>query len=459
MRSLLATDEEYPVRAAAAAGMGYVTHARNQTSDALFEALSRALIEDPEWQVQFSCLASLGSLRDRRAVPALTKFLGSDVDLLVQASVGALGDIADTSSVPDLLKLLGSADMMTRQRLAQALGCMSDARDEPSVIDALRTLARDQSFAVRDAAVEALHEFGCANPVKGDFLTDAEKIDLEVASLLEGNETGNAGESASDALRRRLERSFDKEFVGARDDTAYTNMEEYENLVKDLRFGDPRQQTMAAIKLRRFDGKLSLRAVRLADGLNPNVSSERLRSVCVSLLARGNDLGKVIEVLRSDPDQNVRSACCDALIDLGGGEDAVEAALVAYTSDKHWLVRISAAIALGTIGKERADVESVLIRSLRPGGLDDVQPPQDSVIRRHAVTALGFLGSVKAVETFQELVKQADEAVRFRVAAALRGILSHESVQLVRQLIEDENEEVAEMAQGSLDSLARHGLS
>lgn len=61
-----------------------------------------------------------------------------------------------------------------------------------------------------------------------------------------------------------MERSFNKEFVGALDDTAYNNMEEYEKLVKDMRFGDLRNHTMAMIKLPRFDGKLILRAVQLA---------------------------------------------------------------------------------------------------------------------------------------------------------------------------------------------------
>lgn len=496
MVGLLATDADYSVRAAAAAGMAYATSVPPDSLSLLLEGLSRALIEDTEWQVHFSCLASLGNLRDRRAIPVLSRWLGSDNDLLVQAAVGALGDIGCASVVPDLLKLLGRDDMMTRQRLAQSLGHIKHAKTEPAVIDALRTLSRDQSFAVREAASEALAAFGCADPARAGPLSDDEMIDEEVTNLLEGEEGKNAGASASEALRRRLERSFDKEYSydgtnvrqvqsvdsnGERPpgsassisengqasadamsspEETYLSDDEYEKLVNDLKHGDPLTQTMAGIQLRRCDGKRAVEAVLSTFSLDPSRASERLRSVCVALLARGGELQRIIRILQTDPDQNVRSACCDALTDAGGGPDAVTACVNAFKSDAHWLVRISAAIALGTIGKDSTETEFELIESLRPGGVNGLESPQDSVVRRHAVTALGFLGSKRSLSAISDLLSSddSDPAIRLRVAGALRGIHCQESVSLVRSLVHDGDDEVAEMAQGTLDSLAQLGF-
>lgn len=489
MIRLLNNDKEYSVRSSAAAGMGYLTNLPQDVLSTVIDALSRGIFEDTEWQVQFSCLAAIGNLKDVRAVPVILPCLRSNNDLLVQAAVGALGEIGDSSVIPELLKLLGCEDMMTRQRLAQALGLMEDCRNEPAVIDALRTLSRDQSFAVRDAANEGLQQFGYSDPAKQGDLSDAELIDREVENLLSGDESGEAGESAGDALRRRLERSFDKECVdghskldagGSRSNpndvvknsaasgsgqgsnqTPIVSDEEYLSLINDLKHGSHTQQSVAAIRLRKCDGPRALQAVIAANALDPSVYSLRVRSLAVSLLARARAMDKILHVLRTDPEENVRSACCDAATDAGGGKEAVEACIEAFEKDPKWLVRVSAAIALGSIGKESAQAEDSLIHSLQPGGVTDLGPPQDSVIRRHAVTALGFIGSQKCVPTLKRLVDDpdTDQAVRFRIAAALRGIHSKESADLARTLVSDSSDEVSEMAQGSLDALTLLGFA
>lgn len=526
MCDLLATADDYSLRSAAAAGMGYVVNVPEQVVITLVEALQRALLEDPEWQVIFSCLASIGNLRHARAVPTLLHWLDAENPLHVQAAVGALGDIADVSAVPDMLKLLGNTDMMTRQRLAHALAQMPRSPQEPAIVDALRTLSRDQSFAVRDAAMEALKDLGVKEPERGQDKGDDELIDLEVANLLEGDESGNAGESAADALRRRLERSFDMEFVDTdwrlptndtppqevelpppgntppttpfsdQDDqpkldepsaqahsSAYyrnllakvqkqrelegsmtsqgkTDMVEFHQLVYDLQYGDSSKKTLAAIHLRQFDPLLAIHAIDAAHAVDPLTAPQRLRSASVNLLARARAVDRIIAILQSDPEENVRSACCDALMELGGGTQATSACVAALREDGHWLVRISAAIALGTIAKTSVEAESALMDCLRPGGIVGQEPPQESVIRRHVVTALGFMGSTKALRVFRDLLAAGnlETPMRFRVAAALRGIPCAESVELVRILIDDEDDEVSVMAQGSLDSLASQGF-
>lgn len=512
LSELLATAEDYSVRSAAGAAMGYISNVDKSVATSLAEALSRALLEDTEWQVHFSCLASLGHLGLSSAIPVLIKYLSHENSLLVQAAIGALGDLAAKDSVPNLLELLGSEDMMTRQRLARALSQMPNGASEPAIIDALRTLSNDQSIAVREASVEALRAFGFADAAKPETRSGEELIKKEVANLLEGNESGGADESASDALRRRLERSFHKEYadfrrlsksgpgtdnsthlsslssnvptsIGNEESDKGTNRakkdertvqesskddkveqfktEGYDDLMNDLRNGDVSRKVLAAIELRKYDPKLALEAVVSTDSLNVDISPERLRAVCVSLLSRAGAIEKILEILKADPEQNVRSVCCDGLLDFPGDERAIEACINAFENDRHWLVRISAAITLGTIAKNNAKAEEALIASLSPDGVKDLASPQDLVIQRHAITALGFLGSRRALEIFAKMLDQDDSnvAAKYRIAAALSGILCTQSVVLARRLACDSSNDVSRMAQGALDTLAQNGFS
>lgn len=487
---ILYSDGDYSVRAGAAAGLGYFDELNPGARTEVVDALTRALFEDTEWQVQFSALAALGELRDARAVPVVLPCLRSSNDLLVQAAVGALGQIGDTSTVPSLLDLLGNTDMMTRQRLAQALGSIDACRSEPAVLDALRTLARDQSFAVRDAAQNSLRHFGCADPARKPDVSDADLMQREVEQLLAGDESGDATATAGDALRRRLERSFDKEWVegtadhealaaphppdvlptgnAVTDETAFVppeeqsmSEEELARVTRDLREGTGSKQTLAAIALRRCDPARAREVVLDIGALDPARYPIRVRSLAVRLVARARDMTTVLATMRSDPEENVRSACCDAAAEAGGGAVAIGACVDAFENDAHWLVRISAAIALGSIGKNCAFTESALINSLQPSGISGLTPPQASVVRRHAITVLGFLGSFKCLPALRALVddENTEQPVRYRIANALRAIHTKESVEILRKLIVDEEKEIADMAQGSLDSLTQLGFA
>lgn len=475
--SLLHSDEDYGVRGAAAAGLGYHAENHPSTRGEIVDALTRAIFEDTDWQVKFSALAALGEARDVRAVPVLLPNLSSDNALFVQATVGALGNIGDVKTVPHLLTLLGDKDMMTRQRLAQALGDIKECLSEPAVLDALRTLARDTSMAVRDAAKYSLERAGCSgDPARKSDLSDDELMEREVTLMFSGDETGNADVNAGDALRRRLERSFDKEWVHEKASSqppvpsvpvvspnAQQILAEHEfsTAVGNLRSSDIRKQTLALITLRRGNADRVRSAVLDAGLLDHSRTAMRVRSLAIRLIARARDVHTVILTLKNDPEENVRSACCDAAAEAGGGSMARQACIESFESDSHWLVRISAAIALGTIGKGCIETENALIRSLEKDGVKDLTEPQASVVRRHAVTALGFLGSVAALPIFTRLTIEpnTDEAVRLRIANALRGIRCKESVEVLKRLVTDEIEEVAEMAQGSLDTLTQQGFA
>ncbi len=472
--SLLHSDSDYGVRAAAATGLGYYYEQNPGQSAQIIDALTRALFEDTEWQVRFSALAALGEVRDKRTIPTVLPYLRNDNPLMVQAAVGALGNIGEPATVPSLLEMLGSNDMMTRQRLALALGQIKEAAREPAVLDALRTLSRDQSMAVRDAAKDALQRAGCADPARKSELSDAELMQREVDMLLAGNEAGNAPETANDALRRRLERSFDKEWSegpsdelpkapsSTPDGEQLLTQKEFDDAVLDLKSDDVGKQTMALISLRRADAEQVRSAVLEVNLLDPQRAALRVRSLAIRLVARTGDLKTVLRTLANDPEENVRSACCDAAAEAGGGLLARRACVEAFKNDRHWLVRISAAIALGTIGKGCEETEDALIDSLRPDGVTGLDDTQSSVVRRHAIIALGYLGTERSLPALAKLIDAGDteQPVRLRVANALRGIRCAESVRLLKRIIEnDKDAEVAEMAQGSLDTLTQLGLA
>lgn len=578
LSDLLATDEDYAVRSAAAAGMGYATTASNtdkKTGTAMIEALSRALLEDSDWQVQFSCLASLGVLGkgNKKVVRILLGWLNKENDLLVQAAVGALGDIGDVEALPGLLGVLGADDMMTRQRLAQALGNINDCTTEPAAIDALRTLSKDRSFIVREAANAGLSGFGVGDrlqqsegnkdgmqqnaengknsmddkvgetdeleglvqslkdgleglgmetlDISEDKISDDDLVDREINNILQGDEAGNAEESASDALRRRLERSFSTEWPAGQhpslssdtpgsyrhpsnttsgddansvsaslsssdvvekkgsseSEAPSTDKEALQKLVEKIKSGEEKQRLPAAIELRKFDVSLAREAVIEANGMHIFKTPHKVRSVCAGILGRAGDVKLLAESLREDPEENVRSACCDALTDAVNinkemKEEAINVCIERLNDDKHWLVRISSAIALGSIGKGNAEVESALIGCVKNAPNLKLEKIHLAVVRRHAVTALGFLGAVNAVSVFEEILQEpkdgvadierksglVDQTIRYRIAAALSGIECQESVALAQKLVGDRDQFVSEMAQSSLDSLAKRGF-
>lgn len=577
---MLATAEDYGVRSAAAAGMGYATSVLQhnvQQYVAMVESLSRALLEEADWQVQFSCIASLGALgrSDSEGThfdvcAVLTPWLDSSNDLIIQATVGALGDIGNVKVLPSLLQILGNSDMMTRQRLAQALGNIDGCVSEPSAIDALRTLSTDQSFVVRQAAKDALESFGVdiSNIDNGSGATSNDQSDIgdeldqlveelkqgldsigdsfdmdstseaeskqtneekkgdsneedlitkEVENLMKGNETGNAVESASDALRRRLERSFNtaspsenshpslrnptsfdyrsiltpgddsvnpssqkgnqKQSGDTSDETEVelsTNKEALAEVVSKIENGDDKEKLLAVIELRKFDKTMARDVIVDKDLLNVYNNPFRLRSLCVPVVGRAGDVDLLVQTLRNDPEENVRSACIDSLTDAIERNDSaknvdtvVDACIGCLKDDDHWLVRISAAIALGSLGKGVARVEDALIECMVEDS--ELQPVQASTVQRHVITALGFVGSPKAVSLFEDVLRSeasgttsrygfVDPAMRYRIAAALSGIETQESLELAKKLANDEKKFVAEMAQGSVDALKKKGL-
>ena len=142
LRRCLLEDPEADVQAAAADSIGAL-----KLTDA-FEDLERLYHQTPEWLVQFSIIAALGELGDRRAFDLLNSALSSNVELVRTAAIGSLGELGDDRAVPLLLSFVADPDWQVRYRVTQALSHFKS----PEIQTALETLSHDEMTPVAQEA-------------------------------------------------------------------------------------------------------------------------------------------------------------------------------------------------------------------------------------------------------------------------------------------------------------------
>jgi HEAT repeat protein len=142
LRRALLEDPEADVQAAAADAIG----ALKLTS--AFDDLQQLYNRSSEWLVQFSVIAALGELGEPRGFDLLQTALGSETELVRTAAIGSLGELGDARAIPLLLPLINDTDWQVRHRIAQALGHF----DSPESRAALENLAKDENPAVAEQA-------------------------------------------------------------------------------------------------------------------------------------------------------------------------------------------------------------------------------------------------------------------------------------------------------------------
>lgn len=142
LRDRLINDPESDVRAAAADSIGALK------LTAAFEDLQTAYEQTDEWLMQFSIIAALGELGDRRGFELLTKALNNSNDLVRIAAVGALGELGDPRTLELILPLVDDPDWQLRHRVAQALAGLGGTLAEA----ALAKLCQDPTEIVAEVA-------------------------------------------------------------------------------------------------------------------------------------------------------------------------------------------------------------------------------------------------------------------------------------------------------------------
>ncbi len=142
LRDRIRTDGEVDVRAAAADAIGAL-----RLTEA-FDDLHYLYHNTNEWLIQFSIIAALGELGDKRALPLLEEALHSETDLVKTAAIGSLGELGDAKAVALLLNFVSDQDWQVRYRVVQALGRLGGAEAQ----SALSTLAHDDVMQVAHEA-------------------------------------------------------------------------------------------------------------------------------------------------------------------------------------------------------------------------------------------------------------------------------------------------------------------
>mmetsp|Transcript_24998 Transcript_24998/g.36044 ORF Transcript_24998/g.36044 Transcript_24998/m.36044 type:complete len:578 (-) Transcript_24998:1491-3224(-) len=445
----LSSDEyDLGIRSAAATGLGELKH------EGSFEALRRAFYEDTEWAVQYAVLAALGNLRSTKALPLLIDALGSNISMLVQRSINSLGELRDPSAIPHLLQLVGKLDVVVEQSLAQALGSFTSY---PKVVTVLKEMANSENPLTCFAAEEALQSAEVAqdpDKAQNGTTSDTPAMNYTIRELLERSFEQAQPPSRADRTLPLVH----KEAVAEFQRMSPARQAEYKALCEHLKDGTIEdERAIAAIRLRSFPRGLKEEAVSQAGALND--PSQRVRASVLNLISHSPTV--LASVLLGDPDQNVRSSACSALVECGEMEAGVLATIVAFQNDTHWIVRVSAAIALGSyaVNDKRAyDVlrESLCLKDGVPF-TEGLRAPDALAVQCHAITSLGFVGNLEAIPLLDMMSRSSEAKVRLRTAAALGFLVDSQSLVILSRLVEDEDEEVVDNAVASRARLLEEG--
>jgi HEAT repeat protein len=136
----------------------------------------------------------------------------------------------------------------------------------------------------------------------------------------------------------------------------------------------------------------------------------------------------LVDLLANDADYDIR---------------AFEPLQRAFYEDTQWLVRFSAAVALGNLGDIRA--KQVLLSAL---------DSNEAVIQQAAIAALGEIKAVETVEKLLTFVNSDDWLIRQRLAEALGQLPAEKTIAALKFLVKDEHPQVREAARLSLQKLA-----
>jgi HEAT repeat protein len=109
--------------------------------------------DDPE--TRGAAVTALGRVRDKRAIPELTRLLGTDPELTIPI-IAALTFIRDPAAMDPLFSLLGTSDAAVRRAAVSALNALG----VPEMVKRVVPLLEDSNPGIREAAVCIAGYFG-----------------------------------------------------------------------------------------------------------------------------------------------------------------------------------------------------------------------------------------------------------------------------------------------------------
>ncbi|MDJ0702346.1 MAG: HEAT repeat domain-containing protein [Leptolyngbyaceae cyanobacterium MO_188.B28] len=173
--------------------------------------------------------------------------------------------------------------------------------------------------------------------------------------------------------------------------------------------------------------------------------SHQVRSMAISALGRKpteESYSILVNLLLGDPDYGVRASAAGA---LGYLEDkrAFEPLVQALYEDNEWLVRFSAVVSLGNLKDPRA--RDALIQTL---------DSPEVVLQQAAISALGEIGELSAIDHILKFAQSDDWLTRQRLAEALGNLPGEKSQSALNFLEKDPHPQVSAAASLSLKQLA-----
>ncbi|WLE98787.1 MAG: HEAT repeat domain-containing protein [Candidatus Electrothrix communis] len=402
------------------------------------------LLEDEDRNVYMSSARALYQLNDRSVAPVFVKRLLDKSMMVRQRALDVLDVLDNRSVVPDLVKLLDNED--TRTTAVLALGRLGDR----SVVPALVSLLADKDKYVRETAASALGKLGDRSiaPDLTEFLIDE-----------------NAG------VRRTIVYALGQ--LGDR-----SVMPDLLELLTD-EDAEVRRAIVYAL------GQLGDRSV-VSTLVNLFTDEDKyVRLAAASALGKLGDRSVVpaLTGFLTDEDADVRRAVASSLGELG--DRSIFSALVNLLVDKNEYVRETAASALGKLG----------IKSAAPE-LTELLMDEDADVRQAAAYALGKLQATsviteitkllddrsfdtqqtaaqalncigyasdqlqawqeKSLKEMQEKVSSVKNNGRVDAAYILGDIFTEQSVKLIVNLFQDDDQKVVKAAVVSFGSIGEY---
>lgn len=214
-----------------------------------------------------------------------------------------------------------------------------------------------------------------------------------------------------------------------------------DQIATQLESEDSKDRMLALAKLRDVSPKEAAPLVRKVI-YDANLQVRSMAVFAMGIKPDEETFDILVKLLETDPDYGIRA---DAAGALGYLEDprAFEPLSRAFYEDTDWLVRFSTAVSLGNLKDPRAhDILKAALKS------------EEVVIQQAAISAIGEVGDVEAIEDILAFAQAEDWLVRQRLAEALGNLPSPKTEPALRFLEKDPHYQVAEAARISLQRLS-----
>ena len=341
------TDEDGPIRLAAAVALGKIGPAARSAVPALVQALA-----DPDSRVRGEAAAALGEIGPdaAKAVSELARLsAGGGDDPVADLATQALGELK-AAAVPALTEVLRRGSQEARVRVMKALGEVGSLASA-AIPDLARALA-DSDEEIRTAAIEALGKVGIgpeaavAVPHLLDALKDPDRHVRQHAA--EG--LGKIGPKSDQVIPGLIGAMKDRDHdvrLAASGALEVIGMPAFPALRAMLRDGDPELRNDAARALSR------IAKIKAHD--RPEDETDHQARV------RAQAVRSALFVALKDPDERIRAGASRALGYVG---KEVVPDLVLALEDRSPLVRLQAVRALGFIGNKASSALGPVRRRL-----------------------------------------------------------------------------------------------